>query len=100
MNINLQEALALLDTWRENRTPLRVHFSSRTSKPLELQVTITDISGQIVSLDAGSEQLKLELMDAEFNGDRVAPRNAAHGPYLICEFRNEDRWTFYAPRSA
>ena len=39
----------------------------------------------------------MDLSGADFNGDRRSPPNANHGAYLVCEFRNEDRWSFYAP---
>ena len=78
---------------------MRAHFSGRRAPDQELQSTVTAISGSTVTLATASEEIKVDLSGADFNGDRRSPPNANHAAYLVCEFRNEDRWSFYAPRS-
>ena len=57
-----------------------------------------DINGSVINFDAGGEEIEIDLDGAEFNGDRRSPPNSSHGAYLICEYRNGDRFSFYAPR--
>lgn len=91
MNISLEEAFSLLGRWRDGNVSLRVRLSNRRS-PMDAQVR--GIAGTVISLVSGAEELRVDLQGAEFNGDARA-ENSNHGPYLICEFRNGDRHSFY-----
>jgi hypothetical protein len=99
MNITLDEAVSLLDTWKTAGTVLRVHLS-RAGNSRELQAAIKDIKGVIVTVSAsgGAEEMEIDLTGAEFNGDRRLAPNSSQGAYLVCEYRNGDRFSFYAPR--
>jgi hypothetical protein len=99
MNITFDEAVSLLDTWKTAGTVLRVHLS-RAGNSRELQATIKDIQGAIVRVSAsvGGEETEVDLTGAEFNGDRRLAPNSSQGAYLVCEYRNGDRFSFYAPR--
>jgi hypothetical protein len=99
VNTSAEEAFALLNTWKTEGVAVRAHFSGRRAPDQELQSTVTAINGSTVTLATASEEIKVDLSGADFNGDRRSPPNANHGAYLVCEFRNEDRWSFYAPRS-
>ncbi len=89
MNISSEEALSLLEVWRKASTPLRVHVAGR-----EFPATIGAIEGTVVSIATESEHLKLDVQGADFNGDSGAGSLNAGG-YLVCEFRNDDRCSFY-----
>jgi len=99
VNISAEEALALLNAWKTEGVVVRAYFSGRRAPDQELQSTVAAINGSTVTLATASEEIKVDLSGADFNGDRRSPPNANHGAYLVCEFRNEDRWSFYAPRS-
>ena len=100
MHITMDEAISLLDTWREENVPLIVYFSRPgASEPgPKLDARVTEIRGATVKFASGSQEIDVDLSGAEFNGDRRGPLSGDHGAYLICEFRNDDRWSFYAPR--
>jgi hypothetical protein len=55
------------------------------------------INGAVINFEADGEKIAIDLDGAEFNGDRRPPPNPSHGGYLICEYRNGDRFSFYAP---
>src|SRR5208283_4028780 len=97
MHITLGEAISLLDSWKATGTVLRVRLF-RAGQGRELQAKVKDISSAVVNFDAGGEEIAIDLDGAEFNGDRRAPPNSNHGAYLICEYRNGDRFSFYASR--
>jgi hypothetical protein len=99
MNITLDEAALLLDSWKATGTLLRVHLL-RAGQARELQAKVKDIESTVVNFDAGGEEIAVDLGGADFNGDRRAPLNSSHGAYLICEYRNGDRFSFYATRPA
>jgi hypothetical protein len=97
VHIDVAEAITLLEGWAADKTTLRVCFS-RPGTSREANGHITGIKGKTVKLDTDSGAMEISLYDAEFNGDRRAPANSPYGAYLICDFRNDNRWTFYAPR--
>jgi hypothetical protein len=97
MNISDEEALSLLNSWFLEKTTLRACFS-KPGATKEVHGLITDIAGTTIKVDTEPEEIEINLDGAEFNGDKRAPASAPHSAYLICEFRNDDRWTFYAPR--
>ena len=99
MHIELNEAISLLDSWKATGTVLRVH-SFRAGQSRELQAKVNDINEAIINVDADGEAIAIDLDGAEFNGDRRPPPNSSHGAYLICEYRNGDRLSLYAPRPA
>jgi hypothetical protein len=92
MNISFAEAFSLLEAWRNASIPLQVHFSGK-----EFQATIGAITGTVVSLITGLENMQIDIQGAEFNGD-ARPKSSNQSAYLVCEFRNGDRCSFYARR--
>ena len=99
MHITLDEAKSLLDSWKATGTVLKVYLP-RAGRSQELQATVANISGAIVGIDASGDKIELDLTGAEFNGDRRSAPNSNQGAYLVCEYRNGDRYSFYAPRPA
>jgi hypothetical protein len=97
MHITREEAASLFESWVAEQTVLRVCFS-RPGGNRELQARIISISGRMVKIESGSEQIDIDLSGAYFNGDRKASDKSLYGAYLVCESPNDDRWTFYAPR--
>ena len=98
MNIPAEEAMSLLDSWRNEMTPLKIH-SSRSGVRQDLQGVIQDLKRHVVVVSSESGNLQVDLEGAEFNGDKSAPASSNYGAYLICEFRNGDRCSFHALRS-
>ncbi|MGD0956464.1 MAG: hypothetical protein ABR953_06480 [Candidatus Acidiferrales bacterium] len=98
MNISAEEAMSLLESWKNEMTPLKIH-SSCSDVPQDLQGVIQDLKGQIAVISSDSGKLQVDLEGAEFNGDRSLPASSNYGAYLICEFRNGDRCSFHALRS-
>jgi len=90
--------MSLLDSWKNEMTPVRVH-SSRSGVRQDLQGVIQDLERQTVVISSESGKLQVDLEGAEFNGDKSAPASSNYGAYLICEFRNGDRCSFRALRS-
>jgi len=99
MNITLDEAISILDSWKATGTVLKARLF-RSGQSRETQTTVKDIKGSVIILDATGEEITIDLNGADFNGDRRAPLHSSHGVYLICEYRNEDRISFYASRPA
>jgi len=87
------------DSWKTTVTTLRIHLF-RSGQSRELQAKVKDINGTVISFDTNGEDIATDLDGAEFNGDRRSPPNSSHGAYLICEYRNGDRFSFYAPLPA
>jgi hypothetical protein len=98
MNISLEEAIALLEGWQKAGTEVRLHLSTQKGNR-EMRAVITSLAGSKVNIVADTEILTLDLKEAEFNGDRRSSPQTNQGPYLVCEFRNDDRWSFRAPQS-
>jgi hypothetical protein len=99
MHISLEEAIAFFESWRATSTVLKVYAPS-TGKSRELQGTVSSVKGPRIEIADGENKLEVNLADADFNGDRRAAPNAKHGAYLVCEYRNGDRWSFYSPLPA
>lgn len=99
MHITPDEAISILKGWVADKTVLRVCLS-RPGASREIHGCISEIKGKTIKIGNASETIEINLYDAEFNGDRRAAANSPYGPYLVCEFRNDDRWAFYAPRKA
>ena len=92
MHIPLDEALVLLNSWKNKGTRLRVHASGAGIRQDLPQGTIRGLRGTIVEIGDDETKLEVDLKDAEFNGDWSPPA------YLICEFRDGGRYSFYALR--
>jgi hypothetical protein len=88
MHIPLDEALVLLNGWRNEGTTLRIHVSG-AGPSQELQGTIQELNGTVVEVRGDRTKLKVDLLGADFNGDWSPPA------YLICEFRDRGRYSFY-----
>jgi hypothetical protein len=99
MHIRLDEAIALLNSWKTDEIVLDIHVS-RAGHNGQLQATVTGIDGAVVDLNGPEGEMHVDLSGAEFNGDQRAPANSSRGAYLICEYPKGDRWSFYAPRSS
>ena len=99
MHIELNEAISLFDSWKAAGTVLRVHLF-RAGQSRELPALVKDISGAAINFNANGEEMAIDLDRAEFNGDRRSSPNSSYGAYLTCEYRNGDRFSFYAPRAA
>ena len=98
MHITLEEAISLLDNWKLMGTLLRVRCS-RPDGLRELKATVKSIKDGVAELSAISEEMKIDLHGAEFNGDRRESARSDYGAYLVCEYPNGDRYSFYAPRT-
>ena len=98
MNISTEEAMWLLDSWKNRKTSLKVH-SSRYGVPQDTEGFIEEIRGASVLISSALGQLQIDLEGAEFNGDKSAPSTSTYMAYLICEFRNGDRCSFHALRA-
>lgn len=94
MNISPKEAYSLIDAWKLASTPLLVHLVGREG---DFPAKVVAIEGTLVGLVSGQESLKVDLAGADFNGDG-RPTGPNRGAYLVCEFRNGDRCSFYAQR--
>jgi hypothetical protein len=99
MHITLDEAVSLLDSWKTTGTVLRVHLF-RAGQSREVHATVKGTNGAVLNLDANGEEIVIDLDGAEFNGDRRSAPYSNHGAYLVCEYRNGDRLSFYAQRAA
>ena len=97
MNISGEEAMSLLDSWKNGLTPLKIH-SSRSGVRQDLEGVIQDLGRTIVVISSDSGKLQVDLEGAEFNGDKSAPASSSYSAYLICEFRNGDRCSFHTLR--
>ena len=92
MHIPLDEALVLLNSWKDKGTRLRVHASGAGIRQDLPQSTIRGLKGTIVEIGDDETKLEVDLKDADYNGDWSPPA------YLICEFRDGGRYSFYALR--
>src|ERR1700680_3412888 len=87
MHIPLDEALSLLSNWRNEGTRLRIHASGSGFRQ-DLRGTIRELKGTVVEVCDDQRNLQVDLQGADFNGDVSSPA------YLVCEFRNGDRYSF------
>jgi hypothetical protein len=97
MHITIDEAIAILDSWKTGETLFDVHVSI-AGHGRKFQATVISIRGEVVSLSGSEGETEADLAGATFNGDRRASANSHYGAYLICEYGNGDFWSFYAPR--
>jgi hypothetical protein len=98
MHISFEEAMSLLITWRNEGTPLEVRLS-RSGGREDVRGTIRELRETIVEVFSDSGQLQVDLKGAEFNGDKSAPASSNYAAYLVCEFPNGDRSSFYVLRA-
>lgn len=96
MHLSREEAVSILETWKNEATSLRVYFS-RSGANREFYASIRTITISAIELDAGSEILHVDLERAEFNGDTNAAASSDYKAYLVCELPNGDRCYFYVP---
>ena len=97
MHIAVNEAVSLLNSWKSSETVLKAHLF-RAGQSRGVQATVKAINGAVINFDADGEEIAIDLNGAEFNGDRRSAPTLIHGAYLVCEYRNGDRFSFYAPR--
>jgi hypothetical protein len=96
MHITIDEAIAILDSWKTGETLLDVH-ASIAGHGRKFQASVISVRG-VVSLSGSEGETEVDLAGATFNGDRRASPNSHYGACLICEYGNGDVWSFYAPR--
>jgi hypothetical protein len=92
MHISLDEALTLLNGWKNRETPLDVYVS-RPGFLQDLQGKVRELQGTTVEVHADRSSLQLDLQGADFNGD------GSSREYLVCEFRDGKRYSFYGLRA-
>lgn len=93
MHIQLNEALALLDRWKNEGTRIRLRASGPPSSQ-ELLGTIRAVTGTTVGVGDDVKKLEIDLTGADLNGD---PDQAE---YLVCEFSDGRRFAFNVARGA
>ena len=93
MHIQLNEALALLDRWKNEGTRIRMRASGPAISQ-ELLGTIRATDGAVVDIGDELKNLELDLAGADLNGD------PAHAEYLVCEFSDGRRYAFHVARDA
>jgi hypothetical protein len=93
MHIQLNEALALLDRWRNEGTRIRMRASGPAGSQ-ELLGTIQAVTGSTVGIGDEAKKLEIDLTGADLNGD------PAHAEYLACEFADGRRYAFHVARGA
>jgi|HubBroStandDraft_6_1064221.scaffolds.fasta_scaffold1681884_2 hypothetical protein len=97
MHLTVPEALALLQRWRSDQVELEVTGSNANEKTTGL-AKIEAVMGASVVLATSAGLLTIDLTGADFNGGQSMPAESRHAAYLVCEFKNDDRWAFYALR--
>jgi hypothetical protein len=98
MYISLEEAVALIDIWKNNRTTLQLSLT-RSKQNQRGHATVEDRNGASFVLGLNGDNVTVDLTGAEFNGDSREGANSNYGAYLVCEYRNGDICSLYAPRS-
>lgn len=93
MHLQLNEALALLDRWKNEGTRIRIRASGSTA-PQELLGTIRKVTGSTVGIGDEAKKLEIDLSGADLNGD------PAHAEYLVCEFSDGRRYALHVARGA
>jgi hypothetical protein len=97
VNLTTPEAMALFERWKANSTVVDVTGNTKAGLRKD-QAKIKEVSGDSVQIATATGELKIILAGASFNGDPNPPSSFRYSAYLICEFNNDDRWTFYALR--
>jgi hypothetical protein len=97
VHIDLKEAIDLLQSWKDSGATLQLSYNVG-GESRKIPTRVLQVNGSNVVLADADNRLELDISRAEFNGDRRSPVNSNQGPYLVCEFRNDDRWAFHAPR--
>jgi hypothetical protein len=97
MNISLGEALAILSGWKNAGNTLKVH-SVKAGHRQEFSGRIEAIKAASVTI-ASNPSFQVDLQNAEFNGGDSPSAGSKHRAYLVCEFANGDRCSFYLPRN-
>ena len=88
MHVRLDEALTLLNNWKDRETPLNVYVS-RPGFLQDLKGKVRELRGTTVEVRADQLNFQLDLQGADFNGDGFTRE------YLVCEFRDGKRYSFY-----
>jgi hypothetical protein len=88
MHIRHDEALVLLTNWRNRKTPLNLNTSRSGLRQQLRGWMIGSLADTVVEVVQGELKLTLDVRGAEFNGGD-SPRG-----YLVCEFRDGDRYSF------
>ena len=97
MHLKVSEALALLEHWWSERAELEVAGATVNGNMKGLaKIEATERRSVTIAMSSG--RLKIDLTGADFNGDHTMPAQSRHAAYLVCEFKNNDRWAIYALR--
>jgi hypothetical protein len=97
MHLKVSEALASLERWRSEQAELEVTGSTEKGNTKRL-AKVEATEGLSVRMAMSSGLLKIDLTGADFNSDHPMPVQSRHAAHLVCEFKNNDRWAFYALR--
>jgi hypothetical protein len=97
LNLSLGEALNLLNDWKKSGVVLQIRMAKGThreefsGKIEAVKAACVDISGRTVG--------QIDLKAAEFNGGSDPSASSKYSTYLVCEFPNGDRCSFYLART-
>jgi hypothetical protein len=97
MHLSQEDAISILESWRQEGTSLRIYFS-QSGANRDFQASIGALTISAMELVSTFEILHVELDGAEFNGGKDAAASSNYSAYLVCECRNGDRCYFYVPR--
>jgi hypothetical protein len=92
MHISSDEAIWMIEKWRDTSASLRVHLRDRREP---LHATVESVSGTVVRLIAGGDKFAIDIQGADFNGDDRSRDETGKPAYLVCEFSDGDRCSFY-----
>lgn len=97
MNISLSEALNLLNDWKKTGAILQVRLAKGTRRE-EFLGKIDAVKAACVNI-SGNPLGEVDLQNAEFNGGSDPSASSKYSTYLVCEFPNGDRCSFYLART-
>ena len=91
MHIRIDEALQLLSDWKNQETPLQLHFV-RAGVREDFRGTVHLVEDTRVEVVSQQTKVQVDVQGADFNGDSKFPA------YLVCELASGDRYSFYVLR--
>jgi hypothetical protein len=98
LNISLAEALALLNDWKNTGKSVQVRLT-KDGRREEFSGKIESVKAACVDV-SGNPLGQINLEDAEFNGGTDPSASSKYSTYLVCEFPNGDRCSFYVTRTS
>jgi hypothetical protein len=97
LNLSLSEALNLLNDWKKSGVSLQIRLMKGARRE-EFPGKIEAVKAACVDI-SGNPFGQIDLQAAEFNGGSDPSANSKYSTYLVCEFPNGDRCSFYLPRT-